>query len=103
MQKSIRFFTLKVLKNPTSLSDIKTMTIKEYFPVIFGVLKDLRVIGTLIVMILVIQFAKYVTTYKKKPPKAKAKKGAKAAPAPKEEKKEEKPAEGGDAASEEKK
>jgi hypothetical protein len=78
------------------------MTIKEYFPVIFGVLKDLRVIGTVIVMILVIEFAKYVTTYKKKPPKPKKAKAPKAAPAPKEEKKEEKPAEG-EAGGEEKK
>ena len=76
----------------------KTMTIKEYFPVIFGVLKDLRVIGTVIVMILVIQFAKFVTTYRKKPPKPKKAKTAKAAQAPKEEKKEEKPAEGDAAA-----
>ena len=80
------------------LSDIKIMAIKEYFPVIFGVLKDFRVIGTVIVMILVIQFAKFVTTYRKKPPKPKKAKGAKAAPAAKEEKKDEKPAEGGDAA-----
>ena len=83
-------------------ADIKTMTIKEYFPVILGVLKDFRVIGTVIVMILVIEFAKFVTTYKKKPPKAKAKKAA-AAPAPKEEKKDEKPAEGAEAGGEEKK
>ena len=80
------------------LADIKTMTIKEYIPVILGVLKDFRVIGTVIVMILVIQFAKYVTTYRKKPPKPKKGKAPKQAPAPKEEKKEEKPAEGGDAA-----
>ena len=79
------------------------MTIKEYFPVILGVLKDFRVIGTVIVMILVIEFAKYVTSYKKKSPKPKNKKGAKAATPPKEEKKEEKPAEGGEAAAEEKK
>ncbi len=83
-------------------ADIKNMTIKEYFPVILGVLKDFRVIGTVIVMILVIQFAKFVTTYRKKPPKPKVKKGA-AAPAKKEEKKEEKPAEGSEAAAEEKK
>jgi hypothetical protein len=69
------------------------MTIKEYFSVIFGVLKDFRVIGTVIVMIIVIEFAKFVTTYKKKPSKPKGKKAPKAAPAPKEEK----PAEGGDA------
>ena len=87
------------------LADKKTMTIKEYFPVIFGVLKDFRVIGTVIVMILVIEFAKFVTTYRKKPPKPKGKKAPKAAAAPKaDEKKEEKPAEGeGDAGAEEKK
>ena len=86
-------------------ADKKTMTIKEYFPVIFGVLKDFRVIGTVIVMILVIEFAKFVTTYRKKPPKPKGKKAPKAAAAPKaDEKKEEKPAEGeGDAGAEEKK
>ena len=71
------------------------MTIKEYFSVILGVLKDFRVIGTLIVMILVIEFAKFVTTYKKKPAKPKGKKAPKATPAPKEEKKDDK---GGDAA-----
>ena len=70
------------------------MAIKDYFPVSLGVLKDFRVIGTVIVMILVIEFSKFVTTYKKKPPKPKGKKAPKAAPAPKEEKKEEKPAEG---------
>ena len=68
------------------------MTIKDYFPVIFGVLKDFRVIGTVIVMIIVIEFAKFVTTYKKKPPKPKKGKTPKPAPAPKEEK----PVEGGD-------
>ena len=69
------------------------MTIKDYFPVIFGVLKDFRVIGTVIVMIIVIEFAKFVTTYKKKPPKPKKGKAPKPALPPKEEK----PAEGGDA------
>ena len=78
------------------------MAIKDYIPVILGVLKDFRVIGTVIVMILVIEFAKFVTTYRKKPPKPKAKKGA-AAPAPKEEKKEEKAAEASEAPAEEKK
>lgn len=75
-------------------SDKLIMTVKEYFPVIFGVLKDLRVIGTVIVMIIVIEFAKFVTTYKKKPAKPKGKKAPKPAPAPKEEKKEEGSAEG---------
>lgn len=77
------------------------MAIKDYFPVIFGVLKDFRVIGTVIVMILVIQFAKFVTTYKKKPPKPKHKKNQNAAPAPaeakKDEKKDKKGEEGGEA------
>ena len=91
------------MKIGNNKADKKNMTIKDYFPVIFGVLKDFRVIGTVIVMILVIEFAKYVTSYKKKPPKPKNKKGAKAATPPKEEKKEEKPAEGGEAAAEEKK
>ena len=84
-------------------ADKKTMAIKDYFPVILGVLKDFRVIGTVIVMILVIEFAKYVTTYRKKPPKTKGKKAPKPAPAPKEEKKEEKSEEGGDSGAEEKK
>ena len=78
------------------------MTIKDYIPVILGVLKDFRVIGTVIVMILVIEFSKYVTTYKKKPPKPKVKKAPKAPAAPKEEKKEEKAEEGGDAGGESK-
>ena len=68
------------------------MTIKEYFSVIFGVLKDFRVIGTVIVMLAVIEFSKFVTTYKKKPPKPKGKKAPKVEAAPKEEKKEETPA-----------
>ena len=67
-------------------ADKMIMTIKDYFPVIFGVLKDFRVIGTVIVMIIVIEFAKFVTTYKKKPPKPKGKKAPKPAPAQKEEK-----------------
>lgn len=77
------------------------MAIKDYFPVIFGVLKDFRVIGTVIVMILIIEFAKFVTTYKKKPGRKKDKKAQKAAPAPKkEEKKEEGKEEGADASAE---
>lgn len=80
------------------------MTIKDYIPLILGVLKDFHVIGTFIVMILVIEFAKFVTTYRKKPPKPKNKKAPKAAPAPKaDEKKDEKSAEGeGDAGVEKK-
>ena len=66
------------------------MAIKDYIPVILGVLKDFRVIATVIAMILIVKFAKFVTTYKKKPPKPKNKKAPKPVPAPKEEKKEEK-------------
>jgi len=59
------------------------MNIKEYLHIIFGVLKDLRVIGTVLVCLLVIEFAKYVTTYRKKPPKPKkGKKVAAPSPAP---------------------
>lgn len=53
------------------------MSMKEYMDIIIGVLKNPYVIGTVIVMILVIEFAKYVASYKKKPPKVKTKKGAK--------------------------
>ena len=73
------------------------MAIKDYISVILGVLKDFRVIGTVIAMIVVIEFAKFVTTYKKKPPKPKGKKAPKPAPAPKEEKKEENKEEASDA------
>lgn len=52
------------------------MSIKQYMHLILGVLADLRVIGTVIVCIFVISFAKYITTYKKKPPKPKKKKAA---------------------------
>ena len=77
-------------------TDKMIMTIKDYFPIIFGVLKDFRVIGTVIVMILVIECAKFVTTYKKKPPKPKKGKEPKAAPAPKAEEKPAEAAEGGE-------
>lgn len=43
-------------------------------------------------MLAVIEFSKFVTTYKKKPPKPKGKKAPKVEAAPKEEKKEETPA-----------
>lgn len=45
------------------------MDINQIFNIILQVLKDIRVIGTVIVMILVISFAKFITTYKKKPNK----------------------------------
>lgn len=74
------------------------MSIKDYIPIILGVIKDFRVIGTVVAMIIVIEFAKYVTTYRKKPPKPKKKPVAAApAPAKTEEKKE---GEGSEAATE---
>lgn len=63
---------------------------KELIPVIIGVLKDWRVITTVIAMLLVIEFAKFVANYKKRPPRPKVKKAPAPAPA---EKKEDKPAE----------
>ena len=68
----------------------KKLTMKELFPVILKVLADFRVIGTVVVMLFVIEFTKFVTTYKKRPPRPKKEKAPKAAPAPK---KEEAPAE----------
>ena len=56
------------------------MGTNSYFHVILGVLTNFYVIGTAVAMILVIEFAKFVTTYRKKPPRPKVKK-AKAAPA----------------------
>lgn len=53
------------------------MSMKEYMDIILGVIKSPYVIATVIAMILVIKFAKYVASYKKKPPKPKGKKGQK--------------------------
>lgn len=65
------------------------MSIKELIPVIVKVLLDIRVIATVVVMLAIIEFSKFVTTYRKKPPKPKKQKTPKA-PAPA---KEAKPAE----------
>lgn len=56
------------------------MKFKDYLPIILGVLKDFKVIGTVVVMLLVVAFAKYVINYTKKPKKVKTKKPPKAAP-----------------------
>lgn len=64
------------------------MSIKELMPLILSVLKDFRVIITIVAMVFVIEFAKYITTYTKKPPKPKKKKTV--APPPAEQKPEEK-------------
>ena len=50
------------------------MKLSEYLPIILEVLKSPIVIGTVIAMLIVISFAKYVCNYRKKPPKPKGKK-----------------------------
>lgn len=60
------------------------MSLKEYFSLFLSVLKDFRVIITVVVLLLVIEFAKFITTYTKKAAKPKTKK-RKAAPTPAEE------------------
>lgn len=64
------------------LSDKNNMSIKEMLPIIFGVLKNLKVIGTTIAMILVIAFTNFIIRYKKKDKPIKPKKAAAPAPAP---------------------
>ena len=64
------------------------MKLTDYLPIILGVLKSPIVIGTVIAMLIVISFAKYVCNYTKKPPKTKSKKNIVASaqnPAPAEE------------------
>lgn len=56
------------------------MKLNEYLPIILGVLKSPIVIGTVIAMLIVISFAKYVCNYTKKPPKPKGKKNKVVAP-----------------------
>lgn len=50
------------------------MKLNEYLPIILEVLKSPFVIGTVIAMLIVISFAKYVCNYRKKPPKPKGNK-----------------------------
>lgn len=56
------------------------MKLNEYLPIILGVLKSPIVIGTVIAMLIVISFAKYVCNYTKKPPKPKGKKNKAVSP-----------------------
>ena len=67
------------------------MKISEFFNLAFSVLKDWRVIVTIVAMLFVMWAANFILNYKKKPRKAKkGKKEAAPAPAkPAEEKKEE--------------
>lgn len=57
------------------------MKLNEYLPIILEVLKSPIVIGTVIAMLIVISFAKYVCNYTKKPPKTKGKKNKAVSPA----------------------
>lgn len=60
------------------------MNFKNLFPVLLSVLKDWRVIVTVVAMFIVIKIAKYITNYVKKPRRRKNKKNKviAAAPAP---------------------
>ena len=70
------------------------MKIKAFFDIVGSVLKDWRVIVTLVAMLFVMGAANFILKYKKKPKKAKKQKAA--PPPPKaEEKKEEKSEEEG--------
>ena len=62
------------------------MSVSEYIHVILSVLKDFKVIITVVLMILIVAFAKYITNYKKKAKKKIVK--VKPAPAPAPEKQE---------------
>jgi len=63
-------------------TDRINMGIKDYVSMSLAVLKDIRVIATVIVMLLVIEFAHFITSYRKRAKKPKVKKVA-AAKAPK--------------------
>lgn len=54
----------------------------NYVELILSVIKDIRVILTIVAALFIIEFAGFVTSYRKKAPKPKKAKAAKAAPAP---------------------
>ena len=54
------------------------MKIKEFFALVFSVIKDWRVIVTLVLMLFVMWAANVIVTYKKKPKKSKKGKAPKA-------------------------
>ena len=66
------------------------MKINEFFALFAGVLKDWRVIVTLVVMLFFMWAANFILKYKKRPKRAKKAKEPKPEKAPKAEKKEEK-------------
>ena len=55
----------------------------NYIQLILGVIKDIRVIATIVAALFIIEFAGFVASYRKKAPKPKKAKPAKAAPPPK--------------------
>lgn len=57
------------------------LTIKDYIPIFLTLIKDWRVIITIVAMITIISFANFVVRYKKHPQKTKSKKSV-AAPKP---------------------
>ena len=54
----------------------------NYVQLILGVIKDIRVIATIIAALFIVEFAGFVASYRKKAPKPKKAKAAKAPPAP---------------------
>lgn len=64
------------------------MSVKEYISLILSVLTNPKVIITVVVMLMVIEFARFVTNYRKKTRRPKVKK-VKSASAPKKEEKKE--------------
>ncbi|MCQ2585053.1 MAG: hypothetical protein MJ185_05630 [Treponema sp.] len=53
---------------------------KSFFPLVLGVLKDWRVIATLIAFFLIIMIAGFIANYSKKPPRLKSEKPVNVAP-----------------------
>ena len=54
----------------------------NYFQLIMSVIRDFRVIVTLVAALVIIEFAKFITAYRKKPARPKKVKAPKQAPAP---------------------
>lgn len=65
-------------------ADILIMSLKDIFPILFSVMKNKYVIGTAIVVLIYLEFVRYVINYRKRPKRKKDKKKIIAAPAPQE-------------------
>ena len=50
----------------------------NYVQLVMGVITDIRVIGTIVAALFIVEFAKFVTSYKKKPARPKKPKAPKA-------------------------